>query len=115
MGAPSSSLFSEIFLQHIEVTKIVHILLQYHIIGYFRCVDNILIAYKQNLTNIHEILACFNKLTPMLKITIKKETNKKINFLEISITRNDNFLSFSIYTIIPNDSCHPPEHKVAAI
>jgi hypothetical protein len=60
MAAPSSSLFSEIFLQHIEVTKIVHILLQYHFAGYFRYVDDILIAYNQNLTNIHDVLACFN-------------------------------------------------------
>jgi hypothetical protein len=42
--------------------------------------------------------------------------------LDISITRNDNFLSFSLYrkptttnTIIPNDSCHPPDHKAAVI
>jgi hypothetical protein len=72
MGAPSSSMFSEIFLQHIEVTKIVNILLQYHIVGYFRYVDDILIVYKQNLTNIHDVLACFNKLTPTLKFTIEK-------------------------------------------
>jgi hypothetical protein len=64
MGAPLSSMFSEIFLQHIEITKIIHILLQYHIVGYFLYVDNILIAYRQNLTNIHDVLACFNKLTP---------------------------------------------------
>jgi hypothetical protein len=122
MGDPTSSLFSEIFLEHTEVTKIVHILLQYHIIGYFRYVDDILIAYKQNLTNIHEVLACFNKLTPTLKFTSEKETANKINFLDISIIRNDNFLSFSIYrkptttdTIIPNDSCHSSKHKAAAI
>jgi hypothetical protein len=122
MGAPSSSLLSEIYLQHIEMNKIVHILLKYHIVGYVRYVDDILIAYKQNLTNIHEVLACFNKLTPTLKFTIEKETENKINFLDISITRNDDSLSFSIYrkptttdTIIPNDSCHPPEHKMAAI
>jgi hypothetical protein len=43
MGAPTSSLFSEIYLQHLETTLIVDILLQYHIVGYFRYVDDILI------------------------------------------------------------------------
>jgi hypothetical protein len=50
-------------------------------------------------------------LTPTLKFTIEKETENKINFLDISITTNDDSLSFSIYrkptttdTIIPNDS-----------
>jgi hypothetical protein len=51
MGAPYSSLFSEIFLQHIELAKTVHILLQYHNVDYFRYVYDILIVYKQNLTN----------------------------------------------------------------
>jgi hypothetical protein len=46
MGTLSSPLFSEIFLKRIEVTKIVHILLQYHIVGYFHYVFDILIAYK---------------------------------------------------------------------
>jgi hypothetical protein len=57
-----------------------------------------------------------------MKFTIKKETDNKICFLDVSITRNDNSLSFNIYrkptttdTIIPNDSCHPPEHKAEAV
>jgi hypothetical protein len=68
----------------------------------------------------HDVLACFNKLTPNLKFTIKKETDNEINFLDLSITRIDNLLSFSVYrkpttnNIIPNDSCHPPGHKAAA-
>jgi hypothetical protein len=123
LGASSSSLFSEILIQHIEATKIVHILLEYHIVGYFRYVDDFLInTNKQNLTNIHEVLTCHNKLTQTLKFTIEKEIDNKIDFLDISFTRNDNSLSFSIYrkstttdTVISNNSCHPPEHKAAAI
>jgi hypothetical protein len=57
-----------------------------------------------------------------MKFTIEEETDNKICFLDVSITRNGNSLSFNVYskptttdTIIPNDSCHPPEHKTAAI
>jgi hypothetical protein len=46
----------------------------------------------------------------------------KINFLDITIHREHNIFSIEIYrkptftdSIIPNDSCHPKEHKLAAI
>jgi hypothetical protein len=42
MGAPSSAILSEIYLQHLEHTKIIDILTQ-HIMGYFRYVDDILV------------------------------------------------------------------------
>jgi hypothetical protein len=51
-----------------------------------------------------------------------EEQNNKINFLNITITRKRNGLTFEIYgkptapdIIIPNESCHPREHKTAAI
>jgi hypothetical protein len=52
---------------------------------------------------------------------MKKEQNK-INFLDITIQRTENNLSYSTYrkstatdTIIHNTSCHPTEHKTSAI
>jgi hypothetical protein len=52
----------------------------------------------------------------------KKETKKRINYLEITITKEDNRLTFAVYRkpttidyIIHNDSCHPNEHKKSAI
>jgi hypothetical protein len=80
IGTPTSSLFSEIYLQQMENTKIVDILLQYHIIGYFRYVDDILIVYKQGVTNIHNVLNSFNNTIPTMKFTIEKERENKINF-----------------------------------
>jgi hypothetical protein len=64
----------------------------------------------------------FNNLVPTVKFTLEEEQNSKINFLDITITKNHNGLAFEIYRkptasdiIIPNDSCHPTEHKTAAI
>jgi hypothetical protein len=48
MGAPTESIFSEIYLQHIENTKIIDILLEHHILGCFCYVDDILVAYKND-------------------------------------------------------------------
>jgi hypothetical protein len=53
---------------------------------------------------------------------MKKEINNKINFLDLSIEKTHNNIQLGIYRkptatdlIIHNDSCHPYEHKRAAI
>jgi hypothetical protein len=63
-----------------------------------------------------------NNLAPTMNFTLEEEQNIKNNFLDITIMRNHNGLTFEIYRkptatdiIIPNDSCHPREHKTTAI
>jgi hypothetical protein len=121
MGALTSSIFSEIYLQYIENTKIFKLLLRHKVEGYFRYVNDILIIYKEDQTNIHNVLDDFNSLIPSMKFTLEKEENNKINFLDITIAKDYDGLSLEIYrkpttanVIIPNDSCHPREHKTAA-
>jgi hypothetical protein len=77
VGAPTSSLFSEIYLQHLEGTRIFDILAQHQIVGCFRFVDDILIAYRQSLTNIHEVLTKFNNLTPIAKFHIRRRDQQQ--------------------------------------
>jgi len=122
MGSPTSFNFSEVFLQHIERTAIFEILVQNHIVGYFRYVDDILIIYNDSITNIHDVFNAFNNLTPNIKFTMEEETNNSINFLDVPIRKENNTLTFNVYrkptttdSIIPRDSCHPQEHKHAAI
>jgi hypothetical protein len=79
MGVHTSSLFSEIYLQLIENTKIANVLLNHHIIGYFHCAD-ILVRYKHSLNNIQDVLTCFNSTMPNMKFTLEEETDNKINF-----------------------------------
>ena len=57
-----------------------------------------------------------------MKFTLGKEENNKINFLDITIAKGHDSPLFDIYSkptttdvIIPNDSCHPGEHKTAEI
>jgi hypothetical protein len=121
MGAPTSPILSEFYLQFQENTTMYSLLIDYNISGYFRYVDDILILYKENTINIDD-LSTFNKLTPNLNFTLEKETGGKINFLDITVHRENSSLSIEIYrkpiytdSIIPNDSCHPREHKQASI
>jgi hypothetical protein len=122
MGALTSSIFSEIYLQDIENTKITELLVKHKIKGYFRYIDDILIMYKEEQTNISSVLDDFNSVIPSMKFTLEKEENNKINFLDITITKGHDGLPFEIYwkltttdVVIPNDSCHSREHKTAAI
>jgi hypothetical protein len=122
MGAPTSSILSEFYLQYVENSSIYNILLSFKIIGYFRYVDDILLIYNEDNTNIEDVLHQFNNIAPSLNFTIERENECSINFLDLTIHRKYNSLSIDIFrkptytdSIIPIDSCHPTEHKYAAI
>jgi hypothetical protein len=72
MGAPSSSILSELYLQYIEHTIIFDTLTKHNILGYFRYVDDVLIAYDTTVTDIHEVLHDFNKAAQPMSFTIEK-------------------------------------------
>jgi hypothetical protein len=70
MGAPTS----EIYLQYIENTKIFDILLKHHITEYFLYVDDILIVYKKDKTNVYDDRNTFNDI--MLSMVFNMEEEK---------------------------------------
>jgi hypothetical protein len=80
MGAPTSSILSEVFLQYIEHINIVNILSKFHIESYNRYVDDILLIYNKTKTNIQEVLEEFNKIHQNLQFTLEQENNNAINF-----------------------------------
>ena len=122
MGAPTSSILAETYIQYMEHTQIYPILIKHQIIAYFRYVDDILIIYDQNKTNIDHTLNEFNRVQTNINFTMEKEEHQCISFLDIVIHRNNKNLEFAIYRkptqtdiIIPNSSCHPHEHKRSGI
>ena len=122
MGSPTSSVFSELYLQYMESTAIFDILVCNNITGYFRYVDDILIVYDKTITDKIEVFDSFNKIMPKMKFTIEKERENTINFLDITIEKEQDKLIFDIYrkptttdSIIPCDSCHPNKHKMTAV
>jgi hypothetical protein len=53
---------------------------------------------------------------------MEEEFENKINFLDITTSKGENNVRFNTYRkpsttdiIMPNDSCHPVEHKLAAV
>jgi len=103
-----------------ENTLIYDVLQKTRLEGYFRYVDNILILYNENLTDINEIHNIFNCTSPHLNFTLELEQDDGLNFLDLTIKTTTKMI-FDIYrkpttsdNIIP-DSCHPSEQKLAAI
>ena len=122
MGAPSSGLITELFLQHTENTHLARLSQKHKIINYFRYVDDILLIFDSNHTYIQAILMDFNTLHLNLKFTAEIERDNIINYLDVSIQKTPNNLKTSIYrkptftdTIISYNSNHPTEHKYAAV
>ena len=87
MGAPSPGLIAEMFLQHIEHLHMAHLTHRHRIINYCRYVDDILLIFNSNHTNIQVILDDFNTLHPKLNFTVEAERDHTINYLDISIHR----------------------------
>jgi hypothetical protein len=106
MGAPSSGIIAEIFFatcwKFTSCTPSPK-----NTINYFRYVDNILLIFGPNHTDIQEILTDFNAIRPKLHFTAETEDSSH-NYLDISIRRTPTGLRTSIYrnptftdTIIP--------------
>ena len=62
---------------------------------YFRYVDDILIVYKNNVTNVNELLDTFNNITPAMHFNMEEEVDNRINFLDIIIFKVDHTISFN--------------------
>jgi len=122
MGAPSSGLIAEIFLQHIEHSHLTNLTQKHNIINYCRYVDDILIIFDPNHSDIQENINDFNSLHPKLRFTTETEDDCTLNYLDLSICRTSTGLRTAIFrkptltdTIIPFTSNHPMQHKYATV
>jgi len=122
MGAPSSGLIAEMFLQHTEHKHLPHITHKHKIINDCRYVDDILIIFDSAHTNIQQILNDFNTLHPKLQCTAEMEKDHTLNYLDFSIHKTPTDINTAIYrkptftdAIIPYISNHPAHHKYATV
>jgi hypothetical protein len=121
MGAPTSGLIAELFLQNLENIHPAHLSEKHKIAGYFRYVDDILLIYDSSHTNVPDISNDFNTIHPNLKFKAETETDNKLNYLDITPHRTPAGWKTSIYrkptftdTIIPHSSNHPAQNKYAS-
>jgi hypothetical protein len=87
IGAPTSSIFAEIFVQCLEHNYIIKILQKHHVMDYYRYADDVLIVYNDEHTNIQDTLQDFSNTsihpniqdTYPISIEHKQEEPKIIN------------------------------------
>ena len=115
-------LISELFLQQMKHIHLAHLSTKHKIIEYFCYVDDILLIFYSNHTDIQAVLTDFNAIHPNLKFTAETETDNTINYLDVTIHKTPTNWKMAIYrkptftnTIIPYMSNHPTQHKFAAI
>ena len=112
---------AEVYLQYIEEIYVKKCLENKEIAHYTRYVNDILIIYDQNKTNEQTVLEKINKIDQNLQFKMSTEENNIMNYLDITIHRNNNNIDISIYrkptgtdTTTQFSSNHPYEHKIAA-
>ena len=72
MGVTTYSIILEIYLQYLKNAKISDILKEARIEGYSRYVDDIIIIYNENVTDIEHVLSSFNDTTTNLNFTLER-------------------------------------------
>lgn len=120
MGNPLSPLLADIFMDNLE-NKISKLNNFKNCLYWFRYVDDILIAFTGTDRQLNKFFKEVNNIHPQIKFTMEVETDKCINFLDLTIKNCSNKHDFSIYrkntqsdTTIHASSFHPLAQKLAA-
>lgn len=123
MGSPLSSIMSEIFLNYIE-NRYLFTDANRHlnkIIFYYRYVDDTIILFDGNSRQLSLLNSYISNIHKNLSFTLEEENNNTLNFLDITITKQNGYLKFKIYRkptctdqTIHADSHHPYPQKLAA-
>ena len=90
---------------------------KHRIINYFQYIDDILLIFDPNHTDIQTILTNFNSIHPKLHFTAEIEQNNTLNYLDISIHKTQNNIKTSIHRkpTFTHTSNHPTQQKYTTV
>jgi len=118
MGSPLSPILSDIVMQDLETKAFQN--LNLYLPLYFRYVDDLLLLAPNN--EVDNILKTFNSIHERLRFTIEMESNRTLNFLDLSLIIRGDRLIIDWYR---KDTCsgrylsyfsgHPLCHKIGTI
>ena len=86
MDSPISSTIAQIVMEYLEESVLQK--LNYNVIFFKRYIDDCLLAIPED--KLTQILTDFNNFHPKLQFTAEAKKNNKINFLDLTIIRNEN-------------------------
>jgi hypothetical protein len=88
---------------------------------YKRYVDDTIVFYRGNTRQLEIMNKYLNQISPNLQFTLEAEKDNKINFLDLTLTKDGKNIKFSVYRkptatdhTIHKTSYHPNAHKMAA-
>lgn len=121
MGAPTSPLFADIFMTNLEKTFLHLPQFKPHISFFYRYVDDIICLWTGTRRQLDQFLNHINNLSPSIKFTLEIESNKSLNFLDLTISHHNSTFDFNIYRkptysdcLIPFSSSTPLPHKLSS-
>ncbi|XP_031346256.1 uncharacterized protein LOC116173113 [Photinus pyralis] len=119
MGSPISGILANIFIDHLE--NKIKLLPEFNNIAIWnRYVDDIFCIWTGTITELHQFHIDINNLSK-IKFTIEIEQNNKLNFLDLTLHKDNNHIHYNIYRkptttdiVIPHNSYHSPQIKRSA-
>lgn len=123
MGSGLSPFLAEAFMNNFENKLVLDQNLPFFKdIGFwYRYVDDIICLWNGSEVDLDLFLIFINSLHNNIKFTLEKDSNRTLNFLDLTISIVDNKFEFDIYrkpthtdTVIHADSNHHMSHKMAA-
>lgn len=114
MGSPLSPILADIVIDDLETQCLA--ILDFNVPTYYRYVDDVFAIVPKD--KINDILDAFNNYHPRLKFTYETEIDNSINFLDVSIIKNNGRLITNWYRkptfsgrYINYFSSHPERYK----
>ena len=118
MGSPVSSIFSDMTMSDLKQECLS--MLSFQSLFYVRYVDDVATCIPED--KVQEMLDVFNSYHPRIQFTHELETNRALNFLELSLIRHGNQLITNWYKkptssgkILNFHSNHLDSHKVGMV
>jgi hypothetical protein len=124
MGSPLSPFLSEIFLSDFEKSFLLNPKSPFikNIKFWCRYVDDVLCLWTGTERQLNNFFNFINSLNSKIQFTMEIEQDKKINYLDLSISHKNSKFSFGIFrketytdSIIPYNSAHHYSTKLAAL
>ena len=122
MGSPLSGLLADIYLNFYENNYLLSNCNSYHdkIISYTRYVDDTFMVFNGTCRQMDMLLKYMNNINNNIKFTMEVENENCLNFLDLSVRRNADCITYKIYRkptttdiTVHADSFHPYTQKMA--